>query len=577
MITHFHVRLQLPGTDIYRDVVLPDSVILDDINQVISVCFGWPLTEAYEFVPQQTKTSYVGDTHSHIGIKQSIPADNITLSFAFQKNREIIYYRSAQEVDQVVITLLTTKSLLPEPAFQLNGWNGENRACTRGCIPFLKQKVEDDLQALRADLYLLADEFDYERAATDPNYLKELNDLSFLEGGVDPETNPELKELLDYLTQNGMSEESIAHTSTLAQCLAILTDEALLELARFHHLIDDLSDEVLSRSQIEDKLLAALTDEEFMAEQLKVLTIPEIEILDFLTQANMPVHSQDVTTHGNYILRCGLCFVDETEMFLTAPEELRALYKKLLQKEDVMMEIQYFDMLHTFCYTAVYLYGIYPIRKLIRIISETMHMIISPDELKDTLKRAAAERYDYVFRDDMIIAAELAQDDPVYEDAINQLKKLHEICNDFFWPDMEQLESIIFQRRLANEQLYHQFAADFAPYLREGNNPMQVLQIIEYWLRSGISALEVAGLLAMQFFRFRDYDITKKLADSLIAISDQTPMWSRCGYTPAQDDAREAKRQLKVKTTAAAKKSDGKSTAKVISLQEHRDKKKNNG
>ncbi len=570
MITHLHVRLQLPDTDIYRDVVLPNSVILDDINQVISVCFGWPLTEAYEFVPQQTKTSYVGDTRSYVGIKQSIPADNITLAFSFQKNREILYYRSAQPTDQVAITLLTNKSLLPEPAFQLNDWHGDNRACSRGCIPFLKQKVEDDLQALRAELYLLADEFDYDNINSS-DLLSALDGVSSLEDLTNLDDHPELKELVDYLVQSGMTEESVTQSNTLAQCLAMQDEQALQKLVDFHHLSAE-SD--LSREQMEDLLLAALTDADFIAEQLKVLTIPEVEVLDFLTQANMPANSQDITLHGRYLLRSGLCYVAEDHHFITAPDELRTLYKQLLQKEELLMEIQYFDMLHTFCYTAVYLYGIYPIRKLIRLISETMHMVLSPDELKDTLKRAANERFDYVFRDDLIMAAELGQDDPVYKDAIYRLQQLHEAYPDFFWPDMEQLESIIFQRRLANEQLYHQFATDFFPYLREGVNLMQILQLVEYWLRTGISRMEVTAILGMNYFHLPDDETIRKMTRSLNDIYEQTPLWELCGYTPEQEKAKQAKMQATKMASASGSQTAEKSTGKVISFQEHLDKKK---
>ena len=138
MIAHFHIRLQLPDTDpaVIRDVILPDSVILEDINQVISVCFGWPLTDKYEFVPQQTGTTYLGETDSFVGAKQSLPGENVPVTFVFQKNRELIYYCGTESSDRVSVTLLPTKSLLPEPVFQLNYSLGDNQPCSHGGFAF---------------------------------------------------------------------------------------------------------------------------------------------------------------------------------------------------------------------------------------------------------------------------------------------------------------------------------------------------------------------------------------------------------------------------------------------------------
>lgn len=566
MITHLHVRLQIPDCTppVFRDVILPDSVLLDDINQVISVCFGWPFTTAFEFTARQTKISYVGDNESFSDAPHSLPCDNFKLSAMFQKNSEILYYRGAHPSDRISITLHSMKSLLPEPAFQLKDWQGDNRACSRGCIPFLKQKVEDDLQALRAELYFLADEFDYENM-TSTDLLSALDGVESLEELTKLDGHPELQELIDYLVQSGMPEEAITQSSTLEQCLANMPDMALKSLIQFHKLSDEAA---LSREQMEHLLFTALTDEVFLAEQLKSLTIPEVEILDFLRQANMPLFSQDVTLHGGYLLLCGLAFVDETGQYLTAPVELRSLYKKLLKDETLMMDIQYFDMLHTFCYTAVYLYGLYPIRRVIRIISESMHLVISADELTRTLERAATARYDYVFRDGYVMASPLAGDDPSCKEIIHRLKQLQENRTDFFWPDLDQLEALIFQRRLANEQLYQQFLTDFHPYLNPEAHPLLMLQNIEYWLRSGLTLTDVMTLLSTHYLNIPDYDTTLKLTAALNEISVQTPRWNFCGYSPEQISRKESKAAAK-----SSGKSSGKHSGKVVSFQEHRDRK----
>ena len=257
MVTHLHVRLQIPDANppVYRDVILPDSVLLDDINQVISVCFGWPFTTAFEFVSQQTKTSYIGDNENFSNAPYSIPADNFNLAALFLKNSEILYYRGTHQADCISITLQSMKSLLPEPVFQLKSWQGENRACSRGCIPFLKQKVADDLQALRAELYFLADEFDYQ-TMTSTDLRSALEGAESLDELANPEEYPE-QELIDYLMQFDMPEEAILQATTLEQRLANTADMILENLVKLHKLSDDAA---LSREQMENLLFTALTD-----------------------------------------------------------------------------------------------------------------------------------------------------------------------------------------------------------------------------------------------------------------------------------------------------------------------------
>ena len=562
MVTHLHVRLQIPDANppVYRDVILPDSVLLDDINQVISVCFGWPFTTTFEFVSQQTKTSYIGDNENFSNAPYSIPADNFNLAALFLKNSEILYYRGTHQSDCISITLQSMKSLLPEPAFQLKSWQGENRACSRGCIPFLKQKVADDLQALRAELYFLADEFDYQ-TMTSTDLRSALESAESLDELANPEEHPE-QELIDYLMQFDMPEEAILQSATLEQCLANTADMILENLVKLHKLSDDAA---LSREQMENLLFTALTDEAFLAEQLKVLTVPEVEMLNFLTKTNLPLFSQDVTLHGGYLLLCGLCFVDETGQYITVPVELRRLYQKLLKNEELMMDVQYFDMLHTFCYTAVYLYGLYPIRRIIRLIGENMHLVLSADELTSTLKRAATERYDYVFRDGYVIASQLAEDDPSCQKVIQQLKQRQETTTDFFWPDIDQLEALIFQRRLANEQLYQQFLMDFHPYLEAAVHPVLMLQNIEYWFRSGLSTSDVITLLTTHYLHIQNHDIIQALTSSLNEISMQTPRWNLCGYSPEA--------MARKKETKPSVRPSGKSGGTIISFQEHLDRK----
>ena len=568
MITHFHVRLQIPDTEIYRDVVLPDSVILGDINQVISVCFGWPLTDAYEFVPQQTGTTYLGDTDSFVGAKQSLDAENIPVSFAFQKNRELVYYCGTSATDRVSVTLLPSKSLLPEPEFQLNYWHGENQPCSQGGEPFLKQKVEDDLLALREELYLLSDEFDYENAIT-PDFSESFNLLEEIKNSGSIE---EIAQLLDGIPEEdalafitemvGHFQSQTEETFTLSQCLAMLDKKELEDIIHCNRFpVSGLSD----RAALEDIILRNLTSEEFLNERFKTLTIPEIELLRLMCSANMPFDTPDASLHSLYLLRCGLCYLSENGFYLTVPEELRPLYTQVLQNESVMMETQFYDMLHTFCYTAVYFYGAYPVRHLLRRINETMQLVIPLNELEETVGPTQMDRNDYVLRDGWIIAAEMAQDTPEYRASLEQLKAMQNLRTDFFWPDLEQLETLIFSRCNIELEYFENFY-DFRPYLNSGLNFSHSLANIEYWIRSGVSFEDVLHSATSSLFTLPGEEQTSQMVYALQELWNHTPMWTLGGYTPAQMREKEQ--------NAAAKNNGKKNTGKVISFQEHLDKKK---
>ena len=567
MIAHFHIRLQLPDTDpaVIRDVILPDSVILEDINQVISVCFGWPLTDKYEFVPQQTSTTYLGETDSFVGAKQSLPGENVPVSFVFQKNRELIYYCGTESSDRVSVTLLPTKSLLPEPVFQLNYSLGDNQPCSRGGFAFLKSKVADDLLALREEIYLLSNEFDYENAIPMDlpesfNLLDELKNAGtidemagLLEGIPEEEAIALISQMMEQIS------EKVELTYTLDQCLDDLDYDFLQDILQ-----NTLPEHAnADREEAELLLFQQLTSREYLTTRFKKLTIPEVELLKFMCKSNMPFDTPDAALHSSYLLQCGLCFVDETGLYLTVPEDLRDLYQELLNDEALLMETQFYDMLHTFCYTAVYFYGAYPIRHLLRKINETVQMVIPVSELEEIIGPTQHIRQDYIMRDGWIIAPELAQDGPEYQNALTHLKAMHNKRTDFFWPDLDQLETLIFMRRLSNEKLYENLYK-FRFYLREGLHFSMAIANLEYWIRSTVPFDIIMRELTEAMFDLPDEDAVTTIAGYLEEIRNQTPTWSLGGYTPEQMQKKEQQKEQK-KTTGNG--------AKIISFQELRDRK----
>lgn len=567
MITHLHVQLQLPNTEppVRREVILPDSVLLDDMNLVINICFGWSITDNFEFVTAQTKNSYTGGSLSFLGFKQSLPAVMVTLLFAFQKNRSILYYRSAQPNDCVELTLLNTNSLLPEPTFQLNSWHGENLPCSdSGCYPFQQEQVNDALAALRADLYLTEDEFDFD-SMTPLDLLAQMQ-----ENGI-PE---ELSQLFDGMPKEdalALLDEWMAQVSnqltityTMSQCFSTLSKDGLIDIMRYNHFTGYSK---LRRSELEDRLLRELTNPDFLKAQMETLTIPEIELLDFLCRANMPFDTPEAALHAQHLLQSGLCYLDQAEGLLMVPSELRQQYESLLQNEGLIREAQFYDMLHTFCYTAVYLYGVYPIKSLLRRINESMQLTVTEQELREVIVPMQFKRGDYILRDNWIIAAELEPNSPEEQKLLDHLMLQQQQRTELFWPDMDQITAIVFNRRLADEELYRTFAADFTPYLNRDIVLTLALSQLEYMIRSGASLQDIMLFLTSFVFDLPDMETAEQMTASLMTIWNQTPMWSNGGFTPNQMRAKSKKKTGNHKSSA--KKNN------VVSLQDHRNKKKN--
>lgn len=72
MITHLHIQFILPDTEppVQRDLLIPDSMVLDEINSVISICFGWPQTDRWEITAQQPSVAYTDGSATYSGLQK---------------------------------------------------------------------------------------------------------------------------------------------------------------------------------------------------------------------------------------------------------------------------------------------------------------------------------------------------------------------------------------------------------------------------------------------------------------------------------------------------------------------------
>ena len=97
MITHLHIQFILPDTEppVQRDLLIPDSMVLDEINSVISICFGWPQTDRWEITAQQPSVAYTDGSATYSGLQKILSPAGVPISRLFQKNSTAFYYRGA--------------------------------------------------------------------------------------------------------------------------------------------------------------------------------------------------------------------------------------------------------------------------------------------------------------------------------------------------------------------------------------------------------------------------------------------------------------------------------------------------
>ena len=331
MITHDHLHLSLldSETPVYRDVIVPDSALLGDLQLIINACFGWPSTYDYEFFCQQTKARFVDDDFADG--RHTQPGITAALNPLLQKNREILYYHSAARTEQVSITLDNAKSLLPEATFRMSSWKGENRPSAIGGQTFDAEAVQKELDELCIAFYYTAAELEamnnpqayYDDApdmaddsetpfrftpsdvAGQIQQLKASGELGALEKVFGNLSEDEINAMLHSMFSQ--LDDHMKQTYSLADCLAGLHKDSLVALMR-NNCFSGYSK--LNRAELEAQLQKHLTDPDFLTYRLSQITIPELELLDALCRSNMPFTDETAALHSEVLLRCGLCFLD---------------------------------------------------------------------------------------------------------------------------------------------------------------------------------------------------------------------------------------------------------------------------
>ena len=578
MIAHLHVRFNLLNAahPVQREVLVPDYTTLAAINSIINVCFGWSDTDPYEFMSTQPPLRYTTqEMHDGSGAKKAISTYEVLLSTPFQKCSALVFHHHCNPADAVQITLLNTPALLPAATFKLHGWQGENIPYQAGVKPFDEKKVAETLQTLHDLLYFpneqslwdadespdllpfIEDDDERELLLSNPAFIKEF----FPEFADLPQE--EVKAILDDLLEEARAH--IQQSYTLKECFKTLNKEILLDFMRFHQFHGYSK---LRRHELEQRLEQELLQRDFFLQKLNELTIPELDLLHTLSEINIPVSALDSSVQAEYLLNSGFCYLMEveSESLLTMPKELRQLYQQCEEGIN-FYQVELLDAVHICAVLAVYLYGAFPVEKLLRRINHILHEPITLTECTNILHFLSAKRNQYVFMEDWVISnAFLDVDSPYSFTELRSLKEIQRKSTDFFWPTQKDFESFAFQQTLVNYELYDKFFRKFNSYMNDPTVIDRLTFSLDFLLRSGGDLEPITDYTLSIFFEPLTPELSKQFKKAIRTIWEHTPMWYYQGYTP-QDMK---KKQTQHKKSPASQKGTG----KIVSLQDRRNKKK---
>ena len=556
MITHACIKMALHGQEetLWRELYVPTFLYLNDLATIINLCFGWPTDTHYTFTDQNSESRYCSEQCRDLSSPKAYAAEATTLQTLFEKSQSVVYRHSASSQAQIDLSLkIAVPLLLPVPSLQLKRWQGDTvPSPTGGTVMLQEDKVQEGLLQLQ-NVYF-ADYF-----SDEPNG----------EGSWQGTKDVLLDNLLHELTQDMPEEDAMqlleklrenieAETSrvyTLQQCLDSLYKDDLLDIARFNHFRGYSK---LRRDQLIDFLQERLLRRDFVQQAIATFTLPEATCLMRLCQGNLPIFSSDSYRNLTTALSYGLCYTDSLERLFILPQELKALVQDVLEDEDVSFSLYLQDIVYTCCFTAVYLFGIYPAEKLLQRVQEALEIPFSMNDLQNLAMVTERSQQEYALFDGYLVDKLFLL--PEEENHLAALKKMQQSSTKpVFWPDLDTMVQLADEGWLISEELYNNFAESFETYLSPQRQDMaEVMRMTEHLIRAGYDFSSIATLLSKDYFHFSDSKLYQQFVSALQQIWNETPMWFNNGFSPNQ-----LRKQL------SKSKTDN-----VISLTSHRKKKK---
>lgn len=556
MITHTCIKLALHGQEetLWRELYVPPFLYLNDLAAIINLCFGWPDDIHYTFTGQNPERQYCSAHCDDLPSSKTSAAEVVTLQELFEKSQTAVYRHGASTQLQIDLTLkMSIPLLLPVPSLQLKQWQGDKApAPTGGTVILQEDSVQEALAQLQNVYFedFFSDGPDGEvtwQEAKDALFDNLLHELT--QGMPEEEAMQMLEDFMERM------EIETSRVYTLQQCLEFLRKEDLLDIARFNHFRGYSK---LRRDQLIGFLQQRLLQPDFVHQVITTSTLPEVTCLMQLCQGNLPIFSSDSYRNLATALNYGLCYTDLPERVFILPQELKPLVQKVLEDEDISLMLYLQNIVYTYCFTAVYLFGIYPVEKLLQRVQEALEIPLTMNEFQNLAMNTERSQQEYALSDGYLVDKIFLL--PEEKNNLAALKKMQQSSTKpVFWPDSDTMIQLADEGWLISEELYEDFAENFESCLNpQIQDIAEAMRTMERLIRTGYDFSSIMKLLDKHYFHFPDVKSYKQFVSALQQIWNETPMWCNNGFSPNQ-----LRRQL------------GKpKTDNVVSLASHQKKKK---
>ncbi|GEM_PF-3778301 len=546
MVFHFQIKLSIADQpQIYRTILIPDSLTLDNLSKIIHFCFGWENDGPGSFTASQPAKPALLTTDT--------PSDTPLFLYCMDKEAPFYFQPAGAASPKVELEFQEFRIMRLKPLFQLLDYNGNNTISANGTHTlFSAETVSQQLLAMQDEALTkqrlspvqMLDEFpDFEEDFLDTLRNKAMTDDSVYM----PEDSAALRQLLQELTEDLKEISNISQS--LHTCLMHSTKDELLTIIRTHN-ISGYSK--LRKAELVELLEQKLLDKNFLEQFFSALTFQELDILSLLYAQNIPFLPENSQLCA-YLINAGICYPTEDD-FVLLPDEMRKALEECLEHTDFQHNVQLFDVAHFYCQLDIYLYGIYPIAKLLQQIEAVTGVLLTKDELLQLVHYRVTIDGRYAFNDGCIIH-------PLLEEDFIQLQNLLYFQHSnpaLRKPNDAILDQFYEEAWLVNEELYSLFTSTFFPYYRKEPESFDIfLHSMDLFMHTKISFDELVELLSNDFFQFPNKNIAKQFTSVLQRLLNDTVRWDLGGYTPNQ-------KQKQSKTNKN----------NVISLQTHRQKKK---
>lgn len=559
MITHACIKMTLHGQETtWRQVSVPMFLCLSDFATIVALCFGLPDGDNFSFTGKTPHRQYISEYRRDFSKQKNVfSAEDFSLEDLFAKSHHTaIYQYDLHQPIQIDLELDNSMPLLlPEPTFQLKQWSGDNPP---GSAPWQAAAVADTLTQLQHQWFEETDEEDAEWNQTVDEFFDELVgslvDMLMNDPSLEL-SKPEAYEKVNQLLER--AGNAFSRNYSLEDCLSTLRKDEMLEVARanqFHGYSK------LRRQELLEFLEQNLLNPDTVQRQLALLTQPEIDQLLDLCLTNMPFTGPETLLHASWAVRYGLCYIDPQDNVLTVPLELQSKIKEALKNTELTQQLHLTDTVYAYCYAAVYLFGAYPVEKLLSHLQPEVSVPLDADSLEDLVTNHVARSLEeFFFQDGYIV--DFSFMGPNGADNLAALKKCQESIKMDYWPDKNTIFQLERDRWLIDKKLYHTFAEHCEPLLASPDYDIeQALRTIECCIRTGYTFPSITAFLSEQFFDLPDMKAVNRFTRDLQQIWNHTPMWLNGGISPAAKSPRKADNVVSL--TVHSKKKAKKKSAK---------------